>query len=76
MMYLLNLYSRTIHDASSTDKRCRLNLMHEDNKKYFSSYCEAKDYLPEGRKVSSPCSFCLGPDYEKRLKKQLGKDAE
>ncbi len=76
MMYLLNLYSRTIHDASSNDKRCRLNLRHKDNKKFFSSYWEAKDYLPEGRKAASPCAFFLGPYYETQLKKRLGKDAK
>lgn len=65
--YLLNINSRTIHDASSNNKRCKLSLMQDCNKKLFDSYWEAKNYLPVGKKMTSPCSFCLGPDYEKTI---------
>ena len=68
-MYLLNVNSRTIHNATSTDGRCRITLMQECNKKYFSSYQEAKNYLPKGKKTVGPCSFCLGADYEARISK-------
>lgn len=41
MTYLLNINSRTIHNAASQDKRCRLAQMQECNKMLFSSYQEA-----------------------------------
>ena len=66
MAFLLNISSRTIHNAASTDGRCRIALMHESNKMIFPTYQEAKDYLPPGKKVSGPCSFCLGANYENR----------
>lgn len=67
MKYLLNVSSRTIHDAASTNGRCKIGLMREDNKIIFDTYQEAKSYLPAGRKISGPCSFCLGKDYEKHI---------
>ena len=73
MKYLLNLSSRTIHDATSTNGRCKIGLMHEENKMIFGTYQEAKDYLPTGRKNTAPCSFCLGSDYEKQIGMEVKK---
>lgn len=67
MAFLLNLSTRTIHDAASTNKRCRITQIHEDNKMAFATYQEAKDFLPSGRRIAAPCSFCLGADYETRI---------
>ena len=38
MEFLLNISTRTIHNAASTDKRCRIALMQDGNKKIFSTY--------------------------------------
>lgn len=65
MTYLLNINSRTIHNAASQDKRCRLAQMQECNKMLFSSYQEAMNYLPKGKKNPGPCSFCLGTNYNR-----------
>ena len=67
MNFLLNLSTRTIHNADSTSKRCRIEQMHSGNKMIFPTYQEAKDYLPAGKKVAAPCSFCLGADYETQI---------
>lgn len=64
MDFLLNISTRTIHNAASTNKRCRIALMHEGNKMVFPTYQEAKNYLPSGKRVAGPCSFCLGANYE------------
>lgn len=70
MKFLLNISSRTIHDAFSTDKRCRISLIAPEHKIIFSSLEEAVAYLPEGKKPTKTCSFCLGRDYtDKKLKK-------
>lgn len=71
-MYLLNINSRTIHDASSTNGRCKIDNIREENKKIFSSYWEARFFLPDGKKVTAPCSFCLGVHYEDDLKVKEG----
>lgn len=63
MTYLLNINSRTIHNADSKDKRCRLAQIQECNKKWFFSYQEAMNYLPKGKRNPAPCSFCLGANY-------------
>lgn len=67
MKYLLNINSRTIHNAASMNGRCKISLMREENKLVFCTYQEAKDYLPKGKKIPAPCAFCLGVDYEKSL---------
>lgn len=64
MEFLLNLSTRTIHDAASTNKRCRIALIQDGNRKIFSTYQEAKDFLPPGKRIAGPCSFCLGANYE------------
>jgi hypothetical protein len=64
MRFLLNINSRTIHDAASTNGRCKIGLIRDENKLIFDTYMEAKEYLPAGRKSPAPCSFCLGPNYE------------
>lgn len=46
MEFLLNIGTRTIHNATSKDKRCRIALIQEGNKTIFPTYQEAKDYLP------------------------------
>ena len=61
--FLLNLNTRTIHDANSTNSQCRLKLINDGNKKEFSTFLEAKNYLPDGKKAAKPCSFCLGKDF-------------
>ena len=64
MRYLLNLHTRTIHDADSTDGRCKINYIGEGNKMIFSDYNKAKSYLPEGKISAKPCPFCLGKNYK------------
>ena len=71
-MYLLNINSRTIHDAFSTNGRCKLGLIREENKKLFSCYWDARYFLPDGKKVTAPCSFCLGVHDEEELKAKEG----
>ena len=66
-MYLLNVNSRTIHNAASTDGRCKIKQIQDCNKMLFVSYLDAKNYLPRGKKITGPCSFCLGADYENHL---------
>ena len=63
MRYLLNVNSRTIHNADSRDGRCRLNLLKDENKMQFPSFEEAMHCLPGGNKPTKPCVFCLGKDY-------------
>ena len=63
-VYLLNLTTRTIHDAASTDGRCRIAKIQEGNKMLFDSFEAAKNYLPDGKKVAKSCSICLGADYD------------
>ena len=65
MKYLLNLSTRTIHDANSKDGRCKLKLIGEDNKKVFADYNSAAAFLPSHKKTAKPCPFCLGADYKK-----------
>lgn len=57
--YLLNLSTRTVHDAESKDGRCRLALIQEGNKKVFDTLAEAMSFLPPGKKIAKPCAFCL-----------------
>ena len=64
MEFLLNIRNNKIHNAASTDKRCRLNMIGNGNKKIFSTYQEAREYSPRGNQFPKPCSFCLGPNYE------------
>ena len=71
MKYLLNLNTRTIHDAFSADGRCKMKTIGDGNKMIFSDYCKAKNYLPKGKKATAPCTFCLGKDYEQELEKTL-----
>lgn len=47
MKFLLNISSRTIHDAFSTDNRCRLSLIAPEHKIVFSSLKETATYLSE-----------------------------
>ena len=63
MKYLLNVSARTVHDAHSTDGRCRITQMQDGNKMFFDFYDEALNYLPKGKKNTAPCSFCLKKDY-------------
>lgn len=65
-MFLLNISSRTIHQAESADGRCRLSQVKERNRMLFETYAEAKNYLPVGGKEPTPCSFCLGPNYSNK----------
>lgn len=71
-MYLLNINSRTIHDAYSTNGRCKIGMIREENKMLFTSYWIARRFLPDGRKATGPCSFCLGTHYEEELKFKEG----
>lgn len=64
MKYLLNVNSRTIHNAYSVNKQCRIHLMAEENKLLFDSFQEALNYLPEGKKPTKSCTFCLGRNYK------------
>lgn len=57
MPFLLNAHTRTIQDAASTDGRCKIGLIREENRLVFNTYQEAKEYLPEGKKTSAPCTF-------------------
>ena len=68
--FLLNISSRTIHDAFSTDNRCRLSLIAPEHKIVFGSLAEAAAYLPEGKKPTKTCSFCLGRDYADKESKK------
>jgi len=68
--FLLNISSRTIHDAFSTDNRCRLSLIAPEHKIVFVSLAEAVAYLPEGKKPTKTCSFCLGRDYADKESKK------
>lgn len=61
MKYLLNIGSRTIHKAYSTDGRCKLKEIASENKKVFETKEEAMTFLPVGRKPVKFCSFCC-PD--------------
>ena len=65
MTFLLNVNSRTVHNADSKDKRCRIQQIQDGNKKLFQTYQEAKEYLPKGKRNTAPCSFCLGVNYGK-----------
>ena len=65
MKYLLNLHTKTIHDANSKDGRCKLKLIGEDNKMIFTDYNSAASFLPSNKKIAKPCPFCLGVDYGK-----------
>ena len=60
MKYLLNLTSRTIHNACSVDGRCKIDLIRDENKKEFDLLEEAMNYLPEGDKPTKCCAFCFG----------------
>lgn len=64
MKYLLNANSRTIHNAWSTNGRCKIALIQDSNRVYFDSFKEAMAYLPKGKKNPAPCTFCLGKDYD------------
>ena len=64
MPYILNLSSRTVHDSNSLDGRCKLNYISSGNRLEFDSFQEAMSYLPNGKKATRPCTFCLGKDYE------------
>jgi hypothetical protein len=64
MPFILNLSSRTVHDANSTDGRCKLHIISDGNKMEFDSFQDALNYLPSGKKATRPCAFCLGKDYE------------
>ena len=46
MGYVLNSSSRTVHDLETTDKRCRLSQIKEENRFEFETLAEALDYLP------------------------------
>ena len=63
MKYLLNINSRTIHNANSKNGRCKISMIAEGSRIYFDSFQEALTYLPNGKKSAAPCSFCLGKDY-------------
>lgn len=63
MKYLLNVNSRTVHDAFSVNRQCRIHLMAEENKMVFDSFQDAMKYLPDGKKPTKPCTFCLGRNY-------------
>ena len=69
MEYLLNIHTRTIHDADSTNGSCQIKNVLDGNKIIFTNYFEAKNYLPKGKKETTPCTFCLGKDYEQRIMK-------
>ncbi len=71
-MYLLNINSRTIHDASSTNGRCKIGMIREENRMLFTSYWVARHFLPDGKKVTTPCAFCLGVHYEEELDDKEG----
>ncbi len=60
MEYILNVNSRTVHDANSTDGRCRLNQIRAEHKIICATMEEALNYLPQGKKPTKKCSFCLG----------------
>lgn len=64
MKYILSLGGRTIHKADSTDGRCKIKLISDDNKITFDSFQAAMNYLPKGKKNTKPCSFCLGKNYD------------
>ena len=74
--FLLNLNSRTIHDANSTDGRCKLGMINSGNMRTFNTFEEAKNYLPDGKKVAKPCSFCLEKDFESSLACQKREEAD
>ena len=63
MKYLLSLGGRTVHRADSTDGRCKIKLISDENRMMFDSFSEAMNYMPPGKKITKPCSFCLGKNY-------------
>ena len=58
MGYVLNSNSRTVHDLDSTDGRCRLSLIQEENRFEFETLEEALNYLPNTMR----CRYCLGDE--------------
>ena len=59
MPYLLNLNTRTIHDSQSQDGRCKLKSIRVEHLQRFSTIQDALAYLPQGKKPTKLCSFCL-----------------
>lgn len=58
MGYVLNSSSRTVHDLETTDKRCRLSQIKEENRFEFETLAEALDYLPN----TVRCRYCINED--------------
>ena len=59
MKYLLNINSRTVHYTGSTDGRCKIKNIREENSLIFDDKEEAINYLPKGNKPTKLCSFCF-----------------
>ena len=60
MEFLLNLGTRTIHNSVSKDKRCRIALMEEGNKKVFTSYKKLKTTYHRAKECLLPVHFAWG----------------
>ena len=58
-MFLLNINSKKIHLAASTDKRCKIHSMREEYKVYFPTLDEALCYPTKEKPLAKKCSFCL-----------------
>ena len=55
MGYVLNSNSRTVHDLDSSDRRCRLSQIQEENRFEFDTLEEAMEYLPH----TACCPYCI-----------------
>lgn len=57
--YLLNTNSKRIHLSNSSDGRCRISLMRDENKVYFDKLEEALTYPSAEKPRGEPSAFCL-----------------
>jgi len=57
--YLLNINSRKIHLAASTDGRCKISNMREEYKVYFDVLSDAIEYPNSNARLATKCAFCL-----------------
>lgn len=57
--YLLNINSKKFHLSSSSDGRCKIKEMREENKLYFNTQQEVMEYPSNKNALAKKCMFCL-----------------
>lgn len=67
--FLGNMGGKKLHALDYADKRCKLNMIKEENKVFFSSFQDGISYPNAEHPIFKECGICI-PKYKKSKEKE------